>query len=414
MAGSGSPTSARVGAGSFATKILADAGADVIKIESRSSLDGLRLAAPFAGGVRGVNRSGYFADRNSSKRSITINLKTAEGRELARRLVAVSDVVTNNFTPGVMERFGLGYEAVREVNPQVIYLAMSMQGDDGPARNYLGYGITIGALTGFQHLTGAPGRVPIGTNTNYPDHIPNPAHAAFAVLAALRHRRRTGEGQYIDLAQTESTIAVLGPAMIEAALTDGADRPTRPGDAGGPMANAHRWRAPHGVYQCTGEDRWVAVSVHEDRQWAALREVLRLDPAALEPGWDTMAGRHRDRDRVDALIAAAARGWDARKMTAALLDAGVPCAPVQDAAEVVADPAASLARALGPAAARRDGREPLQHAALSAERDAGHDPLRGAATRRAHRGDLPETCSAWRTRRSRDYRPTACSADGRK
>jgi benzylsuccinate CoA-transferase BbsF subunit len=327
-----------VGAGSFATKILADAGADVIKIESRASLDGLRLAAPFAGGVRGVNRSGYFADRNSSKRSITINLQTAEGRELARRLVAVSDVVTNNFTPGVMERFGLGYETVREVNPQVIYLAMSMQGDDGPARNYLGYGITIGALTGFQHLTGAPGRVPIGTNTNYPDHIPNPAHAAFAVLAALRHRRRTGEGQYIDLAQTESTIAVLGPAMIEAALTDGADEPTRPGDAGGPMANAHRWRAPHGVYQCTGEDRWVAVSVHEDRQWAALREVLRLDPAALEPGWDTMAGRHRDRDRVDALIAAAARGWDARKMTAALLDAGVPCAPVQDAAEVVADP----------------------------------------------------------------------------
>ena len=327
-----------VGAGSFATKILADAGADVIKVESGTSLDGLRLAAPFAGGVRGVNRSGYFADRNSSKRSITINLKTVEGRALARRLVAVSDVVTNNFTPGVMERFGLGYDAVREVNPQAIYLAMSMQGDDGPARNYLGYGITIGALTGFQYLTGAPGRVPIGTNTNYPDHIPNPAHAAFAVLAALRHRRRTGEGQYIDLAQTESTIAALGPAMIEAALTERADEPARPGDAGGPVANAHRWRAPHGVYQCAGEDRWVAVSVHDEGQWSALREVLRLDPGALEPGWDTMAGRHRDRERLDGLIAAAVRGRDARAVTSALLGAGVPCAPLQDAREVVADP----------------------------------------------------------------------------
>jgi benzylsuccinate CoA-transferase BbsF subunit len=327
-----------VGAGSFATKILADAGADVIKVESRASLDGLRLAAPFADGVRGVNRSGYFADRNSSKRSITINLKTVEGCELARRLVAVSDVVTNNFTPGVMERFGLGYDAVREINPQAIYLAMSMQGDDGPARKYLGYGITIGALTGFQYLTGAPGRIPIGTNTNYPDHIPNPAHAAFAVLAALRHRRRTGEGQYIDLAQTESTIAVLGPAMIEAARKDAAGEPARPGDEDGPMANSHRWRAPHGVYQCAGNDRWVAVSVHDERQWAALREVLRLDPGALEPGWDTMAGRHRDRERLDGLISAAARGWDAREMTAALLAAGVPSAPVQDAAEVVADP----------------------------------------------------------------------------
>lgn len=327
-----------VGAGSFATKMLADAGADVIKIESHSSLDGLRLAPPFAGGVRGVNRSGYFADRNSSKRSITINLKTAAGRELARRLVAVSDVVANNFTPGVMERLGLGWPAVREINPQVIYLAMSMQGDDGPARSYLGYGITIGALTGFQYLTGMPGRVPVGTNTNYPDHIPNPAHAAFAVLAALRHRRRTGEGQYIDLAQTESTIAVLGPAIIEAARSTSAAGPDGTGSTDEPAGNAHRWRAPHGVYQCRGDDRWLAISVHDDQQWAALREVLRLDPAALRPGWDLMAGRHQDSARIDRLIAAAVRDRDVHEVTPALLAAGVPSAPVQDAADVVADP----------------------------------------------------------------------------
>ena len=327
-----------VGAGSFATKILADAGADVIKIESEASLDGLRLAPPFADGVRGVNRSGYFSDRNSSKRSITINLKTAAGRDLARRLIAVSDVVTNNFTPGVMERLGLDWPAVRKINPQVIYLAMSMQGDDGPARDYLGYGITIGALTGFQHLTGTPGRVPIGTNTNYPDHIPNPAHAAFAVLAALRHRRRTGEGQYIDLAQTESTIAVLGPAIIEAALPAGGEGPGDTGKTSDPVANAHRWRAPHGVYRCAGDDRWLAISVQDDRQWQALRRVLRLDSGTLQPGWDTMAGRHRDGSRIDGLIATAVRDRDVHEVTAALLEAGVPSAPVQDTADVIADP----------------------------------------------------------------------------
>ena len=327
-----------VGAGSFATKILADAGADVIKVESEASLDGLRLAPPFADGVRGVNRSGYFADRNSSKRSITINLKTAAGRDLARRLVAVSDVVANNFTPGVMERFGLGWPEITEINPQVIYLAMSMQGDDGPARNYLGYGITIGALTGFQYLTGLPGRIPIGTNTNYPDHIPNPAHAAFAVLAALRHRRRTGQGQYIDLAQTESTIAAIGPAIIEAAQSAGRAGAGDAGTASDPAGNAHRWRAPHGVYQCSGPDRWLAVSVHDDQQWGALCTALRLDPATLRPGWETMAGRHRDRARIDDLIAAAVRDRDVHEVAEALLAAGVPSAPVQDAADVVADP----------------------------------------------------------------------------
>ena len=157
----------------------------------------------------------------------------------------MSDVVANNFTPGVMERFGLGWPKITEINPQVIYLAMSMQGDDGPARNYLGYGITIGALTGFQYLTGTPGRIPIGTNTNYPDHIPNPAHAAFAVLAALRHRRRTGQGQYIDLAQTESTIAVIGPAIIEAPSRPPGGRwrcgrRERPGRQRPPLAGAAR------------------------------------------------------------------------------------------------------------------------------------------------------------------------------
>lgn len=314
-----------VGAGSFTTKILADAGADVIKVESRASLDGLRLAAPFAGGERGVDRSGYFADRNSSKRSCTINLKTPEGQQLARRLVSVSDVVTNNFTPGVMDRFGLGWTDVHRLNPAAIYLAMSMQGADGPARDYLGYGITIAALTGLQHLTGLPGRPPIGTNTNYPDHVPNPAHAAFAVLAALRHRRHTGTGQLIEMSQTESTLAVLGPAIAEYTAT---------GHDPQPMGNRHLRHCPHEVYRVRGDDRWVAISVHTDDQWRAVVSVLHLSDMH---DWHT-ARRLAHVEQIDKAVSDAVADLDQHAVVELLLRANVPCAPVQDAAQVVADP----------------------------------------------------------------------------
>jgi benzylsuccinate CoA-transferase BbsF subunit len=315
-----------VGAGSYTTKMLADHGADVIKIESSAKVDGIRLSAPFKDGVKGINRSGYFADRNTSKRSITIDLRTDEGRALARRIVADSDIVANNFTPGTMAKFGLGYDDVREINPRAVYLAMSMSGDSGPERDYLGYGLTIGALVGIHHLSGLPGREPAGTGTNYPDHIPNPCHSAFAVLAALRHARRTGQGQYLDIAQTEPTVAVLGAAFLEATVN---------GRDAQPLGNAHLRYAPHGVYPCAGEDRWIAIAVTDDGQWPALREVLGLPAEACPAAWTSEAGRHRDRDAIDALIAAATAGRDVDELFARLQAAGVPAGPVEDAADVV-------------------------------------------------------------------------------
>ncbi|MGW0810877.1 CaiB/BaiF CoA transferase family protein [Nonomuraea sp. NPDC002799] len=312
-----------VGAGSFTTKLLADHGADVIKVESRAKVDGIRLSPPFAGGRAGVDRSGYFADRNTSKRSLALNLKTEEGRELARRLVAESDVVANNFTPGTMDRFGLGWEDVRRINPGAVYLAMSMQGDSGPERDHLGYGITISALVGLHHFTGLPGRAPVGTGTNYPDHVPNPCHAAFAVLAALRHRRRTGQGQYIDIAQTEPTIAVLGPLLMDWTV-NGRDI--------GPQGNDHPRRAPHGVYRCAGQDRWIAISVLRDEQWEPLVRVLALD---VPPEWRHEAERHRARDRLNELIGAAVAARDADALARELREAGVPAGVVQNSADLV-------------------------------------------------------------------------------
>ena len=312
-----------IGAGSYTTKLLADMGAEVLKIESSTHLDSLRLAPPYKDGMRGVNRSGYFADRNSSKMSVTINLKTERGVAIARDLIRQSDIVANNFSPGTMERLGLGYDALRAINPQLIYIAMSMHGSDGPEHKMLGYGITISAITGLQHLTALPGRPPAGTGTNYPDHIPNPCHAGFAILAALRHRRRTGRGQRIDLAQTEPMLALLAPPLVDYAVNGRIAQPT---------GNRLAGYAPHGVYPCRGDDRWTAISIGNDRQWRGLVECLSLTERTE---WRTADGRERDQDALDSVIGAATAVWEAESLMQALQGCGVPAGVVQNARDLV-------------------------------------------------------------------------------
>ncbi|MBV7482208.1 CaiB/BaiF CoA-transferase family protein [Bordetella sp. BOR01] len=318
-----------IGAGSYTTKILADAGADVIKIESNDRVDSLRLAAPYKDGIKGINRSGYFADRNSSKRSLTLNMKHPRALELVSRLIRQSDVIANNFTPGVMDRFGLGYDAVREIKPDIIYLAMSMQGGSGPEKHYLGYGATMAAVTGIQQLTGLPGRLPAGTGTNYPDHIPNPCHAAFALLAALRHRRRTGQGQRIDMAQTEPTVALLGPAVLDYTVN---------GHVQQARGNRHPDAAPHGVYPCAGADRWIAICVMRDTQWQGLRRALGQPHWMADPALATASARLRHADEIDARLAQEAARHDAGALVALLQSHGVAAGMVSTAADVIADP----------------------------------------------------------------------------
>ena len=316
-----------VGAGSYTTKILADLGADVIKIESSEKLDSLRLSPPFSVGNPGVNRSGYFADRNTNKRSLTLNMKTGEGLEIARELVAVSDVVCNNFSPGVMAKFGLAYEDVQLINRSAIYLAMSMNGSTGPESDARGYGFTISALVGLHHLSGLPGELPVGSGTNYPDHIPNPCHAAFAVLAALRHKRRTGKGQFIDLAQTEATIVTLGSEMLEWTVN---------GNNRQPQGNRHDRYSPHGVYPCSGDDRWIAIAITDDQKWKALIQVLNLSNDTLEPAWSNADSRIADAGRLDEIVAGATRKYDAPSLAYALQQAGVPAGQVHDSKGVAA------------------------------------------------------------------------------
>lgn len=318
-----------IGAGAYTTRILADFGAEVIKVESATRLDPLRMTAPFKDGIAGVNRSGYFADRNCNKLAMQLNLKTAEGMSIARKLIERCDIVANNFAPGVMERFGLGYESIASEQPGIIYLSMSMQGATGPESHYVGFGLTIAALSGLLHLSGDPEDMPMGTGTNYPDHIPNPCHAAFAVLAAVRHRRITGEGQYIDLAQTEPTIALLGPAITDYLVN---------GRVGNREANRHGKFAPHGVYKCR-DDRWIAVAVQTESQWDSLSRILDLSGCENPVNLTWLSIRQMAIKDLDALIGRRTLMWDAHRLEKELLENGIAAGVASNIAELINDDA---------------------------------------------------------------------------
>lgn len=306
-----------VGAGPFLTKPFGDHGADVIKIESRAHTDPIRSMRPFRDGVPGLDRSGYFANRNSSKRSICLDLKDPRGLDLARRLIAQSDVIANNFSAGTMAALGLGYDEVRKFNPGIVYLDMPMQGADGPHSGYRGFGLTIGALGGFLDSTGWPDRPPLGTGTNFPDHVPNPLHGAIAVLAALRKRRVTGEGEYIELSQLESTVNAIGPAVLESQLT---------GVASVRRGNADPRFLVHGVFPAAGNDRWIALAVRDSAQLKGLHSVLDGLPVDGSPAI------------LDDAIARATSTRDRMELVSALRRAGIFVSPVNDSADLLADP----------------------------------------------------------------------------
>jgi len=317
-----------VGAGPFVTKPLADHGAEVIKIESRSRLDVIRSMHPFKDGVPGIERSGYYANRNSSKYGMTLNLKTPKGIEIARELIRRSDVVVNNFSAHVMDKLGLGYEEARKLKPDIIYLSMPMQGSTGPHSQYKGYGLTIGALSGLYALTGHPGEEPCGTGTNYPDHAPNPLHGAIAILAALHYRRKTGKGQYIELSQFESTVNMLGPALMDAANN---------GSVAERMGNHSPDASPHNVYPCRGEDRWIAIAVESEEEWRRFREALGRPESLEDARFDGVKNRKAHEAELDRRIAAITAGWDAGELFTHLQRHKVKAGVVQNAEEVLRD-----------------------------------------------------------------------------
>ena len=314
------------GAGPFCTKIFSDFGADVLKIESTTRPDSVRMGGPFKDRIPGTNRSGYFASRNTGKKSMSLDLKHPAALDLVHAMIRESDVVSNNFGPGAMDRLGLDYASLCKIKPDIIALSMPMYGSAGPRAKLLGVGMTISAATGIMWHTAYASGDAVGPGTHYPDHAANPYHAAFAVIAALRQRRRTGVGMEIDLSQVESTANFMGPALVEAALT-GHEPPQ--------IGNRSRLHAPHNVFGASGDDEWVAIAVTDDAQWRSLCGAMERRDLAADARLARADGRLEHLDVVENAVAAWAGSRTAHAIVEALVQVGVPAAKVQSSRDLI-------------------------------------------------------------------------------
>jgi crotonobetainyl-CoA:carnitine CoA-transferase CaiB-like acyl-CoA transferase len=306
-------------AGPGATRMLADYGADVVHVESTKHLDTLRAIPPHQFNTPHPEGAGGFQCANANKRNITLDLGREEGREIALELVRWADVVTESFAAGVIENYGLGWETLREVKPDLIMISSCLMGQNGPWRELTGFGNLAAAATGFQTLANFPGRPPAGPYGAYTDFIGVRINA-LCILAALEHRDRTGEGQYIDMSQAEAALHFLAPAFLDY---------TANGRVPAPIGNEDGSCHPHGVFPCEGEDTWVAVAVRDDRDWCALCEVIDRGD---------LASRRDDRAAADAALEAWTRQRSPEAATEALQAVGVPSHPVHDTPGLYACP----------------------------------------------------------------------------
>ncbi|MBU1156022.1 MAG: CoA transferase, partial [Proteobacteria bacterium] len=268
-------------------------GAEVIKVETRTRPDIIRSMTPFKDDKVNLDNSLFFGRENASKKSIALNLKHPQGKELALRLVATADVVLDSYTAGVMAKWGLGYKDLVKVKPDLIMLSSCMYGQTGALRSMPGYGVPLTAISGLTYHCGWPDRKPCGPYGSYTDYLV-PRLNLLAIVSALDHRRRTGQGVYLDAAQLEASVQFVAPALLNYALT---------GRVAQRAGNRDSEAAPHGVYPCAGKDRWVAITVMEDRQWKGLVHAMGSPEWALDPELERLEGRLAQGEELDRRIA---------------------------------------------------------------------------------------------------------------
>lgn len=323
-------------AGPVVGKHLGEHGATVIRVESRSRPDGFRVHyPPYKDNRPGLNRTGSFAIFNDSKLGVTLNLKHADGVALARRLVAWADVLIENFVPGVMERNGLGYEAVSRVNPSIVYLSTCNMGQTGPKASQRGFGSQLTSQAGFTYLTGYPGGDPMLLFGPYIDFVAV-GFGLTAVLAALDYRRRTGRGMHIDLAQYEAGLQFVAPALLDYEANGRVM--TRKG-------NRSDHAAPHGAYPCRGDDRWCVIAACSEEDWKALTHAVGHPEWQTDPRFATLAARKAHEDELDALIGAWTAQHTPHDVMHTLQAAGVPAGAVNRLSDIFADPQLAHRRA---------------------------------------------------------------------
>ena len=309
----------RVVAGPFTTRVLADFGAEVIKIQTEKTATGAE-----------ANITGHFNAWNRNKKSITLNLNHEEARKLFCRLVAISSIVVENFTPRVMANWGLTYEKLKVVKPDLIMLSMSGLGQTGPHKDFVAYGPTLQSLGGLTYLTSFSPEEPLGLGYSYADPVFG-LYGAISILGALEHHGKTGEGGHIDLSGLEAVCSLIGPELL-AAATNGKEVLPAGNDPG------YGQPAPYGCYRCRGMDRWCVIAPSSEEAWQSLCRIAGHPEWNKDERFCTPSQRGKNRPELDALLAAWTRNLAAVEVVQLLQEAGIPAGVVQDAADLASDP----------------------------------------------------------------------------
>ena len=311
----------------FAAQILGWLGAEVILVESSQRMTN-RTLPPFADGIAGVNRSVACNLMHSNKLSLVLNLRSPEGLDLAKRVISISDVVMENFATGTIERLGLGYEEVRQIKPDIVYLSMGAFGRSGPMKDFVGFHSVINAFSGLAAATGYPGGHPRILGGIFPDPLSG-SYCILSVLQALYHRSTTGQGQYIEVAMTEALTAMMPEAVADYTMN---------GREAERVGNRDKDKAPHNVYRCKGDQKWAAISVSTDTQWESLCRATGHREWAADPRFADAATRWAHQDALDPLIEAWTQERKPYEVMETLQRAGVPAAPALDSLELLRDP----------------------------------------------------------------------------
>ncbi len=309
-------------AGPYATRIFADFGAEVIKVQSKKTARGAES-----------NLTGYFNTWNRNKRSITLDMTYPEAREMVLKLTAKSDAVIENFSPRVMPNWGLNYEKLKKVKPDLIMLSMSAMGQGGPWKDYVAFAPTLHALSGLTSLTSFEKDAPMGVGYAYADIVAG-LYAAIAVLAALEYRDRTGQGQYIDLSEYEAICTLMGPSLLDASIRDDRDEEILPeGNCPDYIA-----AAPYGCYPCSGTDRWCTIAVFSEGEWESLCRLLGHPDWTREERFAEAAKRKENRKDLDEFLAKWTAQHTAEEVVHLLQEAGISSGVVQHAEDLSKDP----------------------------------------------------------------------------
>lgn len=303
-------------AGPFATRMLADFGAEVIKVQ------------PLLDEKQDKFSLGYSNNWNRNKLGASLNLQKPEGLKIARDLVKISDIVVENFSPRVMDNWGLNYAELVKIKADIIFLSMSVMGHNGDWKDYTGFGPTVQAFAGITDLTTYPDHPPLGLGYSYSDHVAA-LYASLALLGALEFRQKTGKGQYIDLSQTETMTSLLADTLLDY---------TQKGITAKPAGNSSNRYSPHGVYRCLGEDKWCAISVTSDQEWQGFKRAAGSPSWADDERFSTCAKRLANAETLDNLVGEWTLSHSDQEVMTLLQREGVPAGKVQNADDLVHDP----------------------------------------------------------------------------